>query len=134
MKKPQEDEAEINVHIGHRLRMRREYLKFSQEKVGDHIGVSFQQIQKFEKGANRIAADQLLRVSRLLQVDPNYFYEGLVDRDSGRTGFAERQSVLSVDETLEGVELNRAFITIRSKKLRRTIVELVVALAEKSKA
>ena len=113
--------------------MRREYLRLSQEKVGDRIGVSFQQIQKFEKGTNRIGADQMLEISRLLQVDPNYFYEGLVDRSTGKTGFAERQSPLSVDETLEGIELNGAFLRIRSKKLRRTIVELVTALADKPK-
>lgn len=133
MKKQENSGTEVNAHIGMRLRMRREYLRLSQEKVGDRIGVSFQQIQKFEKGTNRIGADQMLEISRLLQVDPNYFYEGLVDRSTGKTGFAERQSPLSVDETLEGIELNGAFLRIRSKKLRRTIVELVTALADKPK-
>ncbi len=132
MKKRQGNESEVNLHIGTRLRTRREYHRLSQEKVGEHIGVSFQQIQKFEKGLNRIAADQLLEISRLLQVDPNYFFEGLIDQSTGKAGFAERQSPLSVDETLEGVGLNRAFMKIRSKKLRRTIVELVSALAEKT--
>jgi transcriptional regulator with XRE-family HTH domain len=125
----------IDTHVGNRIRVRRTFLRVSQEKLGEHIGVSFQQIQKYEKGSNRIGAGQLFHIAKLLKVEPNYFYEGLgaVTRDA--SGFAESSSriaALPVDESTEGIALNRAFARIRSQKVRRRIVDLVTALADTS--
>ena len=123
-------QGEIDAHVGNRIRMRRTFLRLSQEKLGERLGVTFQQIQKYEKGANRIGAGQLLEIAKLLKVEPNYFFEGLMDRKTADAGFAERQVAIQFDETVEGVALNRAFARIKSKKIRRRIVDLVAALAE----
>lgn len=112
--------------MGNRLRTRRTFLRISQEKLGEHIGVTFQQIQKFEKGTNRISAGQLFLIANLLKVDVNYFFEGL------NSGFGE-----PVTETMngdraaaEGVLLNRAFARVASPRLRQTIIDMVTAIAD----
>jgi len=127
-------QGEIDAHVGNRIRVRRTFLRLSQEKLGEHIGVTFQQVQKYEKGANRIGAGQLLEIAKLLQVEPNYFFEGLIDHKGAEAGFAERQAAIQFDETIEGVALNRAFARIKSKKIRRKIVDLVAAFAEAESA
>lgn len=106
----------------------------SQEKLGAQLDVSFQQVQKYENGKNRISVEQLLEIARILDVNPGFFYEGLVASSSVRAGFAEKQSSLWIDESREGHELHRAFMRIRSKKVRRNIVELVKAVADGAKS
>lgn len=116
----------LDVHVGNRLRTRRAFLRISQEKLGDHIGVTFQQIQKFEKGANRISAGQLFLIANLLKVDVNYFFEGL------NSGFGEpvAESISGDRAAAEGVLLNRAFARVSSPKLRQTIIDMVTAIAD----
>ena len=125
--------SSIDKHVGNRIRLRRSFLRISQEKLGDHLRVSFQQVQKYEKGSNRIGAGQLFQISAFLKVDPAYFFEGLPATKSVESGFSERQSALpptGIEDTTDGIALNRAFARIKSSKLRRRLIDLVTAIAD----
>jgi transcriptional regulator with XRE-family HTH domain len=122
----------IDKHAGARLRLRRMMIGMSQEKLAAALGITFQQIQKYEKGANRIAASRLQQIARILQVTPSFFFDegGAVE---AQAGFAEADTggyVVDFLSTAEGLQLNRAFAMIRDPKVRRRIVDLVVSLAE----
>lgn len=122
----------IDKHVGSRVRVRRMMVGMSQERLGEALGITFQQIQKYEKGANRIGAGRLQDISRALAVPPSFFYEGAPVGDV-HVGFAEPSSVSFVADfvgTAEGLQLNRAFMKIKDSKLRKRIVDLVAALAE----
>jgi len=123
----------VDSYVGARLRMRRVMLGMSQGKLGQLLGVTFQQIQKYEKGSNRISASRLRQAAQVLEVPVEFFYEGAPTQPSGFGGFGE-SSAQSFDvaflATSEGFQLNRAFLRIRDPKVRRRIVELVVSLAQ----
>ena len=123
----------IDVHVGSRVRLRRMLLGMSQEKLGEHLGLTFQQIQKYEKGINRIGASRLYDLSQVLSVPVQFFYEELVVAPAGgAAGFAERPAESYAVEFLgsrEGLELNKAFARISDPKVRRSIVDLVRAFA-----
>ena len=109
----------------------------SQEKLGEALNLTFQQVQKYEKGTNRIGASRLQQISETLKVPPAYFFEGTPSEGSGgpgaaRTGMAEDRSTYVVDflSTTEGLLLNRAFTRIRDAKVRRRLVALITALAD----
>ena len=117
----------IDKHVGSRVRMRRMMLGMSQEKLGDALGLTFQQVQKYEKGSNRIGASRLQQISLILQVPVAFFFEG-APSPTGTSGFGESPSpefVTSVLATSEGLSLVRAFSRIENSKLRRRIVDLV---------
>src|SRR5579871_5216747 len=121
----------VDVYVGARLRMRRTMLGMSQSRLGELLGVTFQQIQKYEKGSNRISASRLQHTARVLEVSPGYFFEG-APADSAESAFAEESSQSYVVDFLastEGLQLNRAFLRVRDPKIRRRIVDLVIALA-----
>ena len=121
----------IDRHVGARLRMRRLLVGFSQTKLGEALDVTFQQIQKYEKGANRIGASRLQQLARVLDVAPAYFFEGAPQTDAPAGGFAEAPDndyVVDFLSTNEGLQLNRAFAQIRDPKVRKRIVELVSSL------
>ena len=121
----------FDYYIGNRVRARRITLGMSQEKLGDALGVTFQQVQKYEKGTNRIGAGRLQNISQVLEVSPSYFFEeisepvAMVAFEEG-TAAAPAQNFVS---TTEGLHLNKAFARITDPKVRRSIVELVVSLA-----
>jgi transcriptional regulator with XRE-family HTH domain len=123
----------IDVHVGSRVRLRRMLLGMSQEKLGEHLGLTFQQIQKYEKGINRIGASRLFDLARVLGVPVQFFYEELPTAESEKlTGFGERPAESYAVEFLgsrEGLELNKAFARITDPRVRRSIVELVRAFA-----
>ncbi len=123
----------IDVHVGARVRLRRMLLGMSQEKLGEHLGLTFQQIQKYEKGINRIGASRLFDLSQVLGVPVQFFYEELaVGGPGGAAGFAERPAESYAVEFLgsrEGLELNKAFARITDPRVRRSIVDLVRAFA-----
>jgi transcriptional regulator with XRE-family HTH domain len=122
----------IDAHIGGKIQVRRNLLKISQKKLGEQLGVSFQQIQKFEKGANRVSAGQLFEIAKFLQVDLVYFFDGL-PLGKRQPGFAEAQAKIAapaVADTREGHELHAAFARIKNPKLRNKIVDLVKAVAD----
>jgi transcriptional regulator with XRE-family HTH domain len=127
----------VDIHVGGRVRFRRMLLGMSQEKLGERLGLTFQQVQKYEKGVNRIGASRLYDLSQVLQVPIQFFYEeapGSLEQNSvdhGR-GFAERGSESHIVEflnTRDGLELNKAFVRIHDAKVRRSIVDLVRSLA-----
>lgn len=124
----------VDVHVGSRVRLRRMLLGMSQEKLGEHLGLTFQQVQKYEKGINRIGASRLFDLSQVLAVPVQFFYEELPAASPavGAAGFAERPAESYAVEFLgsrEGLELNKAFARISDPRVRRSIVELVRALA-----
>ena len=120
----------VDVHVGTRVRLRRMLLGMSQEKLGEHLGLTFQQIQKYEKGINRIGASRLFDLSRVLAVPVQFFYEELPVSD-GAGGFAEQPEGYAVEflSSREGLELNKAFARITDPRVRRSIVELIRSFA-----
>jgi transcriptional regulator with XRE-family HTH domain len=122
----------IDKHVGSRVRMRRMMLGMSQEKLGDALGLTFQQVQKYEKGSNRIGASRLQQISLILQVPISFFFEGAPAPPGGPSGFAEAVSPEYLQATLstsDGLALIKAFSQIKSAKLRRRIVDLVEEVA-----
>jgi transcriptional regulator with XRE-family HTH domain len=124
----------IDIHVGSRVRLRRMMLGMSQEKLGEHLGITFQQIQKYEKGTNRIGASRLQAIARVLSVPPAFFFEDApgVMPVAGNQGFDEPQSASYVVDFLsssEGLSLNKSFVRIKDSKTRKKIVDLVRAIA-----
>lgn len=122
----------IDKHVGSRVRMRRMMLSMSQEKLGDALGLTFQQVQKYEKGTNRIGASRLQQIALILQVPVSFFFEGAPPPPDRPDGFAEAASPSYVTEFLatnDGLGLVKAFMRIDNAKLRRRIVELVEEMA-----
>jgi transcriptional regulator with XRE-family HTH domain len=119
--------------------MRRVMLGMSQEKLGESLGLTFQQVQKYEKGTNRIGASRLQQISRTLDVPPAFFFEGAPMLDSvpraegSPIGVAEKPTSSYISDflsTSEGLHLNMAFARIQDVRVRKRIIDLVVALAE----
>ncbi len=116
-------------HVGARVRMRRMMLSMSQEKLGDALGLTFQQVQKYEKGANRIGASRLQQIAHILQVPVAFFFEG-APAATGQLveGMSEAPSPSYVSDflaTSDGLALTKSFMKIKDPKLRRRIVDLV---------
>ena len=123
----------IDIHVGSRVRLRRTMLGLSQEKLGEQLGITFQQIQKYEKGANRIGASRLQQISSVLKVPVAFFFEDAPNEDGHiATGMAENSSsyVIEFLSSSEGLQLNRAFMKIQDPKVRRKIVDLVKAMGD----
>jgi len=123
----------IDIHVGSRIRLRRNMLGMSQEKLGENLGITFQQIQKYEKGTNRVGASRLQAIASILSVPVAFFFEDAPGRENGNaSGLAEDSSTNYVVDFLnspEGLQLNRAFVRIADGKVRRKVVDLVKALA-----
>ena len=128
----------VDIHVGHRLRQRRTLLGLSQEKLGEAVALTFQQIQKYERGANRIGASRLFQLSQILDVSVGYFFEemsGEVEKTRGeRTGsdHAPVVSSPSSDDPLarrETLELVRAYYKISDPKVRKRVFELTKSIA-----
>ncbi len=123
----------IDIHVGSRVRLRRTMLGQSQEKLGNALGITFQQIQKYEKGANRIGASRLQQIANVLTVPVAFFFEDAPSGTQSVTGMAEENSTTYVVDFLsssEGLQLNRAFVKISDPKVRRKIVDLVKSLSD----
>lgn len=119
----------IDVHVGSRVRMRRFLVGMSQGKLAEQLGVTFQQVQKYEKGMSRISASRLQTIASVFEVPISFFFENIADHapiDDDSLSDAADASLLTQD----GVALNRAFVRIRSAKVRRSIIELVKMLAD----
>jgi transcriptional regulator with XRE-family HTH domain len=121
-------------HVGSRVRMRRMMLGMSQEKLGNSLGLTFQQVQKYEKGTNRIGASRLQQIAHILQVPVSFFFEGApsVVASAKTDGMSEAPSPAYVSDflaTSDGLALTKAFMRIADSKLRRRIVELVEQIA-----
>jgi transcriptional regulator with XRE-family HTH domain len=120
----------VDKYVGSRVRMRRIMLGMSQEKLGEALGLTFQQVQKYEKGTNRVGASRIQQISEILQVPVSFLFEGGPSGTVNGESFREGTSPAYVSDflaTSEGLALTRAFTRITDAKLRRSIVDLVVA-------
>ena len=129
----------VDVHVGARVRLRRTLLGLSQEKLGEAIGLTFQQVQKYERGANRIGASRLYDLSRVLQVPVSYFFEEMSDDVASASpgqlrGMAQEQDTYEPDPMAkrETLELVRAYYRIKDPQVRRRVFDLAKALASSS--
>jgi len=130
---PKKQANPIDGQVGNRVRLRRMLIGMSQERLGELLGLTFQQVQKYEKGVNRIGAGRLFEVSRILGVPIDYFYEGVSNQLGG--GFAESEASPPVMEFVssgEGLQLSLAFMKIKDPKLRKRVLDLVKQMAEDS--
>src|ERR1700709_1991580 len=115
--------------------MRRVLIGMSQERLGDALGLTFQQVQKYEKGTNRIGASRLQQIAGVLEVSPAFFFENLTPPTADGDGVAVPDASTFVSDflsTTEGLVLNKNFVRIKDPKVRRKLVELVTSLAEVS--
>lgn len=115
----------IDVYVGARVRMRRLVIGMTQEILADRLGITFQQVQKYEKGTNRISASRLQTIANIVKVPVSFFFDNALSYDA--------YPLVSVQDFLlakDGVTLNRAFVRIKSAKVRKAIVELTKALAD----
>jgi transcriptional regulator with XRE-family HTH domain len=122
----------VDKYVGSRVRMRRIMLGMSQEKLGEALGLTFQQIQKYEKGTNRVGASRIKQISEILQVPVSFLFEGGPAGITSGEGFSEDASPSYISDflaTSEGLALTRAFTSIGDSKLRRSIVDLVEQIA-----
>jgi transcriptional regulator with XRE-family HTH domain len=121
----------VDVHVGSRVRLRRTLLGMSQEKLGDAIGLTFQQVQKYERGANRIGASRLYDLARVLDVPVAYFFEELSD-GSATAGTGDHATEPFQSNPMmkrETLELVRAYLRITDPQIKRRLFELAKALA-----
>jgi transcriptional regulator with XRE-family HTH domain len=126
---------QIDIHVGSRVRLRRILMGLSQEKLGDGLGVTFQQVQKYEKGMNRIGAGRLQQAAKMLGVPVSFFFEGAPEKTAQTVGFADRdQGVYLADfaTTAEGSQLINAFLRIKDPRVRKRVIDLVIAMAASS--
>jgi transcriptional regulator with XRE-family HTH domain len=127
----------VDRYVGSRVRMRRIMLGMSQEKLGDALGLTFQQVQKYEKGTNRVGASRIQQISEILQVPVSFLFEGGPSGTTNTEEFSEGTSPAYVSDflaTSEGLALTRAFTRITDAKLRRSIVDLVEQIAAREAA
>ena len=122
----------VDKYVGSRVRMRRIMLGMSQEKLGLALGLTFQQVQKYENGTNRVGASRIQQISEILEVPVSFLFDGGPSGRPNGEGFGEAASPAYVSDflaTSEGLALTRAFTRIGDPKLRRSIVELVEQIA-----
>ncbi|PIP01263.1 Uncharacterized HTH-type transcriptional regulator Smed_0045 [uncultured Pleomorphomonas sp.] len=119
----------IDIHVGSRVRMRRFLVGMTQGKLAEQLGITFQQVQKYEKGTSRISASRLQTIANVFEVPVGFFFENIASHASAEydpLSDAADASLL----TLDGMALNKAFVRIRSARVRRSIIELVKLLAD----
>ena len=119
----------IDIHVGSRVRMRRFLVGMSQGKLAEQLGVTFQQVQKYEKGTSRISASRLQTIARVFEVPVGFFFENMANYSHGE----EDPLSDAADATLltrDGVALNKAFVGIKSASVRKSIIDLVKMLAD----
>ena len=125
----------VDVEVGHRIRIHRMARGMSQSHLGEKLGVTFQQVQKYEKGSNRIGASRLQQISLILQVPVSFFFEGAPAPPGGPSGLAEGASPEYVTNFLassDGLKLVRAFTRVPNAAIRRRIVDLIEEMADQA--
>jgi len=123
----------VDLHVGARIRMRRKVLGVSQEKLAEELGLTFQQVQKYERGANRVSASKLYEIARALSSPVSYFFEGLTDpsvEGARAAGDGAEQFMHDFLMTPEGLELAAAFPKIRRGRVRRRLLDLVRCMVD----
>ncbi|HYE45357.1 MAG TPA: helix-turn-helix domain-containing protein [Caulobacter sp.] len=129
---PPDGPAEVDLHVGRRIRQRRKALNVTQEALADALGLTFQQIQKYERGANRVSASKLYQIAATLQTPVDYFFDGLADPAAetpvGETGFDRAINDFLMSQ--EGLEMAALFVRIEKPALRRQLVQLMRAMVD----
>ena len=122
----------IDVHVGNRIRMRRQIVGMSQEKLGELLGITFQQIQKYEKGSNRISASRIYYAAKTLGVPVHFFFEDLpgVDNQGGFGEPRDEDSVMTALMNVDGVQLAKAFRDADSSGKRKLIASMARLIAD----
>ena len=133
---------DIDIHVGQRVKVRRSILGLSQEKLADALGITFQQVQKYERGTNRISASRLFDLMKILNVEPNYFFEqigsdknlsalalGLSDNE--QEGFVHNGE--DIMESKETINLLKAYYSVPDEEARKGMMELVKSMAKQLK-
>jgi transcriptional regulator with XRE-family HTH domain len=119
----------VDIHVGQKIRGRRIFLQMSQTEVADALGITFQQIQKYEKGLNRVGASRLQQISDALGVSPFYFFEGAPTvgkkAPTPDEGELSERTIVSFLGTREGADLVRGFLAIKQKPIRRALIEFI---------
>ena len=128
-KSDEEGPNPVDVHVGAKLKARRLMLGLSQEELAKSIGLTFQQVQKYEKGVNRIGAGRLFEVARILNVPVDFFYDGVAEA-SGVNISEAAPPVMEFVSSGEGLQLALAFMKIRDAKVRKRVLDLVKSLAD----
>jgi len=127
---PKKQANPIDGQVGNRVRLRRMLIGMSQERLGELLGLTFQQVQKYEKGVNRIGAGRLFEVARILGVPIDYFYEGASTQIAGPSENEASPPVMEFVSSGDGLQLSLAFMKIKDPKLRKRILDLVKQMAE----
>lgn len=138
---PKKKANPVDAHVGYRVRLRRMLIGMSQERLGDLLGLTFQQVQKYERGINRIGAGRLFEVAEILAVPISFFYEGMdgvqVPAGNGHghghgngNGSAQPSAVMDFLSSNEGIQLSTAFMGIKDVKVRRKILDLVRSISD----
>lgn len=118
----------VDVYVGNRLRLGRKMLNVSQEKLAENLGVTFQQVQKYENGTNRISASRLHQAARILDVPVSFFFPEAKTAGKGCVA-GDASSMMDFLSSSEGLELNRAFSQIKDSRMRRQVLELIRSIA-----
>jgi transcriptional regulator with XRE-family HTH domain len=122
----------VDTHVGQKIRTRRNLLGLSQTELADAAGITFQQIQKYEKGVNRVGASRLQQFSEALGVPPSYFFDGLPTVGKKIRALEEGElpeaSIASFLGTREGAALVRGFLAIKEKPIRQNLIEFITSV------
>lgn len=127
----------VDIHVGARIRLRRNMIGLSQEKLGESLGITFQQIQKYEKGMNRVGASRLQAIANILNVPVTFFFDDMPGQSDKPLGFDEASEttyVVGFLNSSEGIQLARAFAKISDAKIRRKVLDLVRTLGQEDDA
>ncbi|EJJ31577.1 helix-turn-helix domain-containing protein [Rhizobium sp. CF142] len=127
-----EEPHSVDVHVGKTIRIQRLLRKVSQTELGDRVGVTFQQIQKYEKGSNRVSASMLVEIAGALSVDVRTFFDDLTAPAANANDNPAPSEEFIISR--EGVQLNAAFFSIKNEQLRKKILKLVQAIASTEQA
>ncbi len=136
---PESRPSPVDVHVGSRIRLRRTLMGLSQERLGDALGLTFQQVQKYERGVNRVGASRLFDLSRILDVPIGFFFDTMPDAISGQVtqaravgGFAESQDGFgAAEDTMnkrETLDLVRAYYRITDPNIRKRMYDLMKSM------
>jgi transcriptional regulator with XRE-family HTH domain len=130
---PPKSASPVDRHVGTRVRLRRTLVGMSQEKLGEQLGITFQQIQKYEKGTNRVSASRLQEIARILDVPVTFFFDGQEGAGGAQpgTGLGMVEQFLSERDS---IDLVRAFNTLEDRAVRRALVDLTIATANAIKS
>jgi len=120
----------IDRHVGARLRLRRSEMKWSQQKLADKLGVTFQQVQKYERGTNRLGSSRLFNCARLLEVDLDYFFKGLDGAGIVQLKPADSEGLYDLIASPDGLALASAFSGIQDQTVRRRVIDLLRSISD----